>query len=133
MGLFNFTSKEEKERLSHIRNLLTVAVADGKLHPNELAQIAAIAHREGITDEEFKKNVEKCIKKPDSIKFIAPTDAEKRSQYLADLVGLMMIDGDIHPKEMLVCKGAAIGLGFPPEIVEASIAYAIEQVRNNLS
>ena len=91
MGIFDFFSSNEKRvQLSHLKNLVALMLADGKIEKAELAAIAAVCSREGLTDADLKR----CIKSPESIDFVPPSDNLQRIQYLKDMVLLMMSDGD---------------------------------------
>ena len=77
-----FKSRESREKLSHLKNLVAVAFADGKLEDNEMAALAAVMARDGLTPSDF----ERCIKKPKGIKFLPPETPEQRVVYLKDMV-----------------------------------------------
>lgn len=119
-----FSSREHREQLSHLRNLLTVAFADGRIDKREMAGIAAIMARDNISDADLKR----CLDNPESIDFVAPNDDAQKVQYLHDMVALMMVDGNIADKEMLVCKATAEALGFRQEVIDAMIFGIIEEL-----
>jgi len=126
MSFFDlFKSQESRESLSHLKNLVAVAFADGRLEENEMAAIATVMSREGLSKSDF----ERCVKNPKGIKFIPPKTPEKRLQNLIDMVALMMCDGNIDEKEMLVCKITAEALGFKHEIIDTMIAEVIEGLK----
>ncbi len=128
MGLFDlFRSREDREKLSHLRNLIVLAMADGKVEKAELAAIAAMCSREGLTEKDFNK----CIDDPKSIDFVVPSDDYVKLQHLRDMVLLMMCDGNINDEEMKVCKAAADALGFKTEIIDALIKDIIDEIRNS--
>ena len=54
-----FKSRESREKLSHLKNLVAVAFADGKLEDNEMAALATVMARDGL----MPSNLERCIKK----------------------------------------------------------------------
>lgn len=120
-----FSSREHREQLSHLRNLLTVAYADGRMDKREVAAIAAIMTRDDISEADFKR----CLEHPESIDFVAPRDNEQKLIYLHDMVALMMIDGNIDEKEMVVCKATAEALGYRHEIIDALILSIIAKVK----
>ena len=66
MGLFK--SKEEKARLSNLKNIISVSMADGELGEDELTIIALAAARDNISE----RDVEKMLKGKDRIKFTVP-------------------------------------------------------------
>lgn len=129
MSFFDlFKSRESREKLSHLRNLVAVAFADGKFQKSEAAAIATVMAREGLTPADL----ERCIKNPKSIDFVPPTSETKRLDCLRDMVILMMCDGHIDDKEIAVCKTTAIALGYKHEIVEALVLTTIAEVKAQL-
>ena len=127
MGFFDiFKSKKDKEKLSHLRNLLAVAVADGIVQNSELGAIAAIMSREGMNPDEL----ERCMKNPDKIDFVVPESDNDKIRYLKDMVALMMIDGVIDDNELKVCKLTAKSYGFRTEVIDAMIRDIIIEITN---
>lgn len=126
MSIFDiFCSRTKLERLSHIKNLVALSMADGKFEKSELLAIAAICSREGVDERE----IERCIKDPSSIDFYPPSDDNKKNQYLKDMVCLMMCDGNIDKTELVVCKLTAEALGFKNEVIDAMIMDIIDELR----
>lgn len=129
MGIFDFfSSKTDKEKLSHIKSLVALSMADGKVEKMELASIAAVCSREGISQLE----VEKILQNPDSVDFVPPKSKEKRVQYLKDMCLLMMSDGHIDENEVAVCKLTAEALGFRHEIIDAMVIKLIDELKTEL-
>lgn len=124
-----FKSREERAKLSHLKNLVAVAAADGKFEKSEMAAIAMVMARRGLKPADL----ERCIKNPKGIKFIPPESPEQSVEYLKDMVFLMMCDGDIDDREIGVCKATAIALGFKHEIIDAMVMDTIEDVAKELS
>ncbi len=130
MGIFNFfTSKSDKQKLSHIKSLIALAMADGKVEKSELAAIAAVCSREGVTESELKN----LLENPKSVNFTPPTDHRTKVMYLKDMCRLMMIDGNIDENEVLVCKLTAESLGFRHEVIEAMVVDIIEEIKSEVS
>lgn len=124
--MFNlFKSNEEKARMCHIKNLLMVAMADGKIVENEKLAIAAICTREGITPNELETVMKS------KVKFVAPKDEDTKLKHLSDLVTLMMCDGDIDDKEYAICKWVAEKYGYRHEIIDAVINKIIEELKKD--
>ena len=129
MGILDFfNSKNDREKLSHLKALVALSLADGKLEKAELAAIAAVCQREGLTDADLKK----CIENPQSIDFVAPSDNATKIKYLKDMVLLMMCDGNIDEKEFVVCKVTAEVLGFRHEVIDAMILDIIKELKEEL-
>ena len=124
MGLL-FKSREEKARLSIIKNLLALSLIDGEIHENEKLMIAAIATREGISDREF----ENMLEGKDNTKFTIPEDLETREKFLKDMVALMMVDGKIDEKELALCKLTAIKFGYRPEVIDAMFLNFLDELK----
>src|SRR5574344_1878393 len=116
MAFIDFLKKDSK-KLSHIKNLIAVASADGRLYRSELAGIAAVLARENMSPEDF----DYCLKNPEKIKFTPPTSNEERVRYLTDMVLIMMADGKIDKSEYAICWETAIELGFRDDAVNIII------------
>lgn len=129
MGIFDFFKSDDKRiKLSHLKKLVALMLADGKIEKQELAAIAAVCSREGLTDTDLKR----CLESPESIDFVPPANNMQRVQYLKDMVLLMMSDGNIDDNEMLVCKMTAEVLGFKHEVIDAMILDIIADLRKEL-
>lgn len=113
----------EKAKINHLKNMLTVALADGKIHENEKKFIAAFLIREGIDESE----VENILINP-NVEFVVPSLTEDKVRYLKDLVCLMMVDGNIDENELQICKLAALSYGFKPEVIDAMILQIIADI-----
>jgi uncharacterized tellurite resistance protein B-like protein len=130
MSIFDFfSSKEKRAKLSHLKNLIVLTMADGKVEKSELASIAAVCSREGISDSDFKK----CLENPESIEFVAPKDDKTRLRYLTDMVLLMMSDGNIDENEMVICKMTAEALGYRHEVIDAMILDIIADLSKKVN
>lgn len=119
MDLSNiFKSDEDGVRRSHLKNLVAVALADGKLTDDEWELLVYLASRLGISEDEIN-----TIKNnPDSVQFIPPKKYEDKIQQIEDLVTLISIDHDINPKEIELCKKISLRLDILPQIVDSIIA-----------
>ena len=116
MGLFK--SKEEKARLSNLKNIISVSMADGELGEDELTIIAMTAARDNISE----RDVEKMLKGKDRIKFTVPETDEMKMRFLTDMVILMMVDGSLGDSELRMCKNAARLYGYGDEVVNDVVA-----------
>ncbi len=115
----------DNKRLGQIKNLIMLALADGKASESELALIAAIASREELTQEEL----DNLLEHPDSIHIELPQEESDKLRYLEDMVSLMLIDGDLDDNEMAMCKIYAIMLGYESTIVEKMILDIVEKLK----
>lgn len=130
MGFWDlFTSKEKKAKLSHLKNLVVLSLADGKVEKTELAAIASVMSREGLTEDDLQK----CLENPGDIKFVAPDTDATKLRYISDMVMLMMVDGDLDDKEFVLCKATAEALGYRHEVVDAMILGIVAKIKESLN
>ena len=115
--------EHDKERLGQIKNLIMLAMADGRIDEDELAVIAMVAVREGMTADELDSVIDNIEK----VEVELPRDIDTRKRYLQDMVELMVIDGEIHEDELNICQVYAIALGFNPDTVEQMVLDIIKQ------
>jgi uncharacterized tellurite resistance protein B-like protein len=115
MGLFSvFQNNEAKKNKSYIKNLLEVAIADGKLDDSELKVIIKIAANFDITEAEVHAIKENH---PD-IEFTPPSSYSAKVKLLEDLVKIMIADKQIDEKEVKICKDLAAELGIKSALVD---------------
>ena len=117
---------DRKKLLSHIRNLVALAYADGKFSDEERQYVANVANEAGLTAEEMKQ----IIEDPESIRFIMPANDIEKIEHLYDLILLMMIDGDLNENEIIFCRAMAIKMKIPYQVVDEMVAK-IEFITNN--
>lgn len=115
----------KNEGIGQVKNLIMLALADGKASESELALIAAIASREQLTQEQL----DNLIDHPETVKIELPEDEATKLRYLEDMVGLMMIDGDLNEQEMAMCKIYAIALGYEPQTVEKMLVDITSRIK----
>lgn len=120
-----FASNEKLAKLSHLKHLVGLAHADGVIKDSELAAIAVVMHRDGLTERDFKR----CIEEPQSIDYQKLTTDRDRLTYLTDMVLLMMADGNIDENELLLCKLTAESLGYKHEIVDDLVLGLIAHIK----
>ena len=125
MGLFK--SKEEKARLSNMKNIIAVSMADGQRGEDELTLIALAAARDNISEED----VEKMLKRKDKIKLTVPETDELKMRFLTDMVILMMIDGQMNDRELALCKNAATRFGYSSEVIDNLASSILEDIKKS--
>lgn len=134
MGLFDklkyqLDNAEVKAKKSHIRNLLAVALADGRLENIEFEFILHIADNLYLSREVVRE----IHASPNDISLFIPPHEKQRLDQLYDLVSLALIDGDLNDKELLTCKNVAIQFGYKPVVVEMIIHTITENVMLHLT
>ncbi|MBL6446604.1 TerB family tellurite resistance protein [Fulvivirga sp. 29W222] len=122
-----FESDKDGRRKSHIKNLISVAMADGHLADEEWALLSKIAHHLGMSSEA----IQNIRNNPEEVKFIAPKKYEEKLQQVTDLVAVMMVDGDIDQNELELCKKLALKLDLLPRVVSDMINNACYQTKEN--
>lgn len=124
-----FDSRDKKKRLSHIRNLVALACADGSLDKNEMDLIFKIGVRAGLSPDELQR----IFQRPDSIALYPPDSYRERIEQLYDMVMVMMVDGDLHDNEIALCKLTAIKLGFKHQIIDKMVHNTVEMIAKGIA
>jgi uncharacterized tellurite resistance protein B-like protein len=115
MGLLNiFKTDHDGIRRSHVKNLISVAMADGHLDHGEWELLLSICKVMEITEEE----IQEIKRTPESVKFVPPKKYEDKVQQIQDLVSIMTIDGEINAKELELCKKISLKLDILPQMVD---------------
>jgi uncharacterized tellurite resistance protein B-like protein len=109
-----FGPDKEGLRRSHVKNLISIALADGHLSEDEWELLVYLASRLGMEEEEIKAIREN----PEAVTFVMPKSHDERVQQIEDLVLLMSIDHDINPNEVELCKKISLKLDVLPQIVD---------------
>jgi hypothetical protein len=112
-----FKSDKEGIRRSHVKNLVTVAMADGRLDIDEWKLLMMIAKRLGMNEEEIKF----IRSNPDQVTFVPPKKYEEKVQQIRDLVAVMTIDSIINQRELDLCKKISLKLDILPQMVDEII------------
>ncbi|MBL6964437.1 MAG: TerB family tellurite resistance protein [Bacteroidetes bacterium] len=102
------------EHRSHFSNLISLAYADGKIVEDELKLLSSIGKILGLSDEEIHAR----ISHPQDYEFVIPESASERYNQLYELITMIMIDGEVHAKEVILLKKYAHKLGFSEMIVD---------------
>ena len=109
-----FKLDKDGVRRSHVKNLLSVALAHGHLDPDEWDLLLTISKVMGISEEEIHNIKEK----PEQVPFIPPKKYEDKVQQIHDLVAVMTVDSYISPRELALCKKISLKLDILPNIVD---------------
>lgn len=108
------TGKKKKRAKGHLSNLFAVAASDGSFDGLEIDYLLSMAQRYNISEEEVK-----MIKdNPQAFTYEPPVNDRERFDHLHHLVCMMLIDGEVHDKELEICKRLASTLGLKKEFVD---------------
>lgn len=124
-------SRDRKKSLSHMRNLVAIAAADGSLDDDEIDLITNLCTKVGLTNEDIKR----IFERPDSIPFIIPDSYNERLEQFYDLVLVMMINGDIHEKEFALCEvfASKLDLGYNFQTVNQIVDDLRNAIENGIA
>ena len=108
-----------------MKSLWEVRHADEKVHDYELKLIYEIGDGLGMN----RRQVDAIFEESDQIAFLVPDTDEQRFEFIYNFTRMMMADGNIDYREMLICKNYAVELGFKKTLVDE----LVKSVSSNLS
>lgn len=114
-----YTSEQRK---SHLRNLIALAMKDGKLDRKEKDLLEIVAQEWGLSPDE----VSTIEAHPNDIEFAVPDSADTRFAMLYDTVEMAIIDSELKITERDICDALAHRLGFPMDAVRTIINGILE-------
>ena len=125
MGFFD--SRKTKERKSHFKTLVMLALADGEIDDQEHEVLCAVGQRWGLSEAQALS----VLERPNSVKFVLPKNPQERLQQLHELVVVMLSDGKIDDNEMDLCITVAARMGFRPSVVKEMVEHTVEQMKKH--
>ena len=117
------------ERMSHFANLVSLANRDDKVTEVEVEMLLLLSNKWGLPREDAYA----VIENPSAVPARVTTDPEARFQELFDLTELMVIDGEVGPKERAWCDALAQRIGFDSACVAILVQEILEGNRKNAS
>jgi uncharacterized tellurite resistance protein B-like protein len=126
---YQLDNTDTKAKKSHIKNLFSVALADGKLENIEFDFILHVADNLYL-DRQTVREIHGSLT---DVPFFVPNHEKQRLDQIYDLVSLALIDGELNDQEILVCKNISIQFGYRPVVVELMMKTIIEAVVINLA
>lgn len=116
---------DKLSKLSHIRNLITIAYSDGTIHKNERSFIFSLAEQYGISIAEM----ETICREPGKIAFILPETKEEKYKQLNNMVQLILADNKIDRKELSLGRYYAMKLGFDSTFFDSLLDSEIFRIQ----
>lgn len=104
-----FETKKAKLEKSHLRNLVALAKADGKVISSESDLIYKLGAARGLKENEI---TEILNEKLDNIEVTAPSNDNERYNQIYELVQVMLADGIVRDSEVDFCIHMGESLGF---------------------
>lgn len=118
------TGAKKKRDKAHLKNLLELALSDGQFDDIEAEYILSLAQRFNVSQNELKKLKENVNK----IEYKPPVNDREKFDHLHQLVRMMLMDGEVHDREMEICKTLCVRLGLKAELVEDFVNVIGEEV-----
>jgi tellurite resistance protein len=104
-------------RLSHLKNLMIIALADGVLDPMEKEFIIEKASMLGIEEKELKEMFKEALNFNQKT---IQTSVRKEEQ-MADAILMAVLDGYLHENEQKILHELGTALGFSRDYVDEII------------
>ena len=115
-----FESLDKRIKKGWLLGLMKMMYADRHIDPKEIILVEKRRQQWGLTLED----VEDVKNNPNDYPYIPPTSNQERINAILDFMLIMMIDGDIDPKEVQCCHSAAKVLGIPEQFIDGVIQKA---------
>ncbi len=104
---------------NYLKQLFRIALADAHLDKREEEYLLYTAQKMGINNQEFEKVKESS----DQVQVVIPDNYYQRFRMIFDFVWMMMIDGEIDPREEIVCKQLVNQLDFASGVVDDLVEH----------
>ena len=112
-------------------NLYGMMMADGIMHPNELAELYRIGMEHfGLTPAEINETVKDGGY---NTEVVVPESPADRLQLLYDMAVIAWADGEIQSDEKELLKRYAKEYGMDETLIEQFVDYLLEQVKDKVS
>ncbi|MEO0585708.1 MAG: TerB family tellurite resistance protein, partial [Bacteroidota bacterium] len=110
--------QEQKYHVGIFQNLFMMALADGQITEEEQQLLLEIAQHLGIQ----QSDIDRLLDHHEELDLIIPPSEEDQYFSLKNLVYMMVVDGNIDPKEYALCKAFAEQIGKDVQDIEAIIS-----------
>lgn len=113
----------EDKRLIHLKNLMTIAFADGVLDPMEKEFIIEKASILGIEEKQLNEMFKEAL----NLKHKIVQTSVRKEEQMADAILMAVLDGYLHENEQKILHELGRTLGFSKiyvdEIIQKSFKY----------
>lgn len=107
------------QKKNYLKQLFRIALADAHLDQREEEYLLYTAEKMGINNLDFQKIKES----PEQTHVVIPDNYYLRFRMIFDFVWMMMIDGQIDPREETVCKQLVNQLDFATGVVDDLVEH----------
>jgi len=114
-------------KLEHFRNLISLAVVDGKIEEVERVALSKIAYEQGIPLDRL--NV--MLNKGEEYVYLIPQNMEDRELQLEQMITLALVDGEFAQAELELISMVAGKLGFSPNELDEIIQSHFVKIKEN--
>jgi len=114
-------------KLEHFRNLISLAVVDGKIEEVERVALSKIAYEQGIPLDRL--NV--MLNKGEEYVYLIPQNMEDRELQLEQMITLALVDGEFAQAELELISMVAGKLGFTPDELDEIIQSHFVKIKES--
>jgi uncharacterized tellurite resistance protein B-like protein len=121
----HFDHQSKKQNKEHFRNLIQVALADGKIEPKETEMLHKFGKKMSFTNQE----IEALIASGSKDSFNPPYELNKRFIQVYEIVYMVLADGKIDEDEIHLAKRYALKSGFDESEIPIVINILINGIK----
>ena len=125
-----FSPGKRAREEDYIRRLFHLALADGDMDKGEIEYIHAIGHKLGLSHERVAELCEQSAE--EDIRYLKPPSGESFFT-LFYMINLILIDDEVHEKEIKIAKHMVLKLGYAPDTVDIILDVIRHNQANNIS
>lgn len=99
---------EDKTKIQHFRNLVSLSAADGKIHEAEKNALTKIADEQGIPMD----RLEVMLKYAHEYVYLIPQNQQEKVKQLEEMINLALLDGEFAKEEyeLIVLVAERLGI-----------------------
>jgi uncharacterized tellurite resistance protein B-like protein len=112
--------------VSHMKNLIEMAAADGQVLESEKELLKTIAKHNGISESQLAD----IQNNPAKVQLEVPRDPRQKFHQLFDLVKMMGVDNHVHANETELAKLIAIKFGYRQEVARELVDVISQNIKN---
>jgi len=116
------------DRMQRFENLLSVALADGRLTEREMRLLSERAREWRLDDHQFTVAVNHCLERPGRLQI--PDDRAERAELLRDALSVMASDGQLLDAEKRLFAFIAARMDFSASEIDAIIMELVGRSTN---
>lgn len=125
-----FSPGKRAREEDYIRRLFHLALADGDMDRGEIEYIHAIGHKLGLSHERVDELCEQSAE--EDIRYLKPPSGESFFT-LFYMINLILVDHEVHEKEIKIAKHMVLKLGYAPDTVDIILDVIRHNQSNNIS